>query len=199
MAANLYPVTLLDADQVIQQVYDETTQALRTSGIAVLTPPPGGLEVAISHLDDSIALGDGTNLLTSTTVGSNIGLDVNIINTSAIPVTITGAPGTSINDFNEVTSVASGVLTTINTYTVPGGTTSFLKRIAVSGTNIARYEVLIDGNLVDRAYTNFGTQLNAYFDLDDTELTAGQVVLVRVLHDRPDVGDFNCRIQALEQ
>lgn len=39
------------------------------------------VEVDLSHVDDSVALGDGTNLFTSTTVGADIGLDVNLINT----------------------------------------------------------------------------------------------------------------------
>lgn len=39
----------------------------------------GGTEVVISHLDDSIRLGDGSNLVTATPVGSDIGLDVNVI------------------------------------------------------------------------------------------------------------------------
>jgi hypothetical protein len=47
-----------------------------TSGVNV--------EVDLSHVDDSVALGDGTNLLTSTTVGADIGLDVNIINASIV-------------------------------------------------------------------------------------------------------------------
>lgn len=46
------------------------------------------VEVDLSHLDDSVALGDGTNLFTSTTVGADIGLDVNLINAS-IEVTAT--------------------------------------------------------------------------------------------------------------
>ena len=38
------------------------------------------LEVDLSHVDDSVRLGDGTSFFTSTTVGADIGLDVNIIN-----------------------------------------------------------------------------------------------------------------------
>lgn len=34
----------------------------------------------LTHVSDSIALGDGTDLYTSTTVGADIGLDVNLIN-----------------------------------------------------------------------------------------------------------------------
>lgn len=40
------------------------------------------LDVALSHVNDSVRLGDGTNFLTSTTVGADIGLDVNLINAS---------------------------------------------------------------------------------------------------------------------
>ncbi len=46
------------------------------------------VEVDLSHVDDSVRLGDGTDLFTSTTVASDIGLDVNIINAS-IEVTAT--------------------------------------------------------------------------------------------------------------
>lgn len=191
MAASLYPPSLLDADQIIQHVYDEPTQTLRTSGVAVITPPPGGLEVAIDHTDDSIAIGTSTDLFTSTTDGSKIALDVNVINPN-------GTIFTSVNDFNEVTAVASGVLTTINIYTVPALTSAKIQRIAVSGTNIAKYEVLVNGSLIDRMYTYFSGGLSALFELEDTNLVAGDVILVRVLHDRPDVGDFNARIQAEE-
>ena len=37
----------------------------------------------LTHVSDSVSLGDGTNLFTSTTIGSDIGLDVNVINDPA--------------------------------------------------------------------------------------------------------------------
>lgn len=46
------------------------------------------VEVDLAHTDDSVRLGDGTDFFTSTTVGADIGLDVNIINAS-IAVTAT--------------------------------------------------------------------------------------------------------------
>jgi hypothetical protein len=78
MATQIYPVTLLDSNQVIQYVYDESTQALRTTALATIVG--GDLTVDTSHTEDSMRLGDGTNFLTSTTVGADVGLDVNIIN-----------------------------------------------------------------------------------------------------------------------
>ena len=38
------------------------------------------VEVDLSHVDDSVRLGDGTTLFTGTTVGADTGLDVNLIN-----------------------------------------------------------------------------------------------------------------------
>ncbi len=194
---SLYPISLLDADQIIQNVFDEPTQTLRTSGTAVITPPPGGLEVAINHIDDSIAIGTDTDLFTSTSIGPDIGLDVHIINTSPIPVTF-GSVGTTVNTFGEVTSVGSSVLTTISTYTVPALTTAKLQKITFAGTNIAMYEILIDGFVIERYYTYFSGPISDFIDFGETSLTAGQIVLIRVLHVRPDVGDFNARIQVLE-
>lgn len=46
------------------------------------------LEVDLTHTDDSVRLGDGTDLVTTTTVGADVGLDVNLINAS-IEVTAT--------------------------------------------------------------------------------------------------------------
>lgn len=48
------------------------------------------VEVDLSHVDDSVALGDGTNLFTSTTVNTDIGLDVFLIN-EELDVNITNA------------------------------------------------------------------------------------------------------------
>ena len=57
------------------------------------------VEVDLSHVDDSVALGNGTDLFTSTTVGADIGLDVNLINASIV-VTATDL---DIRDLDAVT------------------------------------------------------------------------------------------------
>lgn len=71
------PYTALDANQVITHVYDEVNDRLRTD--ATLNIDSATIEVSTSHTDDSIRLGDGTNLTTATVVGPKVGLDVNII------------------------------------------------------------------------------------------------------------------------
>lgn len=68
----------LDATQVLPSAYDDAQAALRVTG-NITADIPAATEVVINHSNDSIKLGDGTNLLTSTTVGPDVGLDVNII------------------------------------------------------------------------------------------------------------------------
>jgi hypothetical protein len=67
----------LDFQQILKYVYDSDEHCLRTDAKATIVG--GELEVIVDHTNDSIRLGDGTDFLTSTTVGSDIGLDVNII------------------------------------------------------------------------------------------------------------------------
>lgn len=108
-----------------------------------------------------------------------------------------------VSSYAEVTSVPSASTTTINTYTVPVAKEAFLQKIDVSGTNIAMYEVLVNAVVQDKARTYFGNSLNDTFDFssfsqDGYRLVTGDIVLVRVTHNRPNVGDFNARIQIVE-
>lgn len=57
----------LDANQVIKTVFDESTGTLKTNVQAVVS---GGTEVIISHVDDSIKIGDGTDFAAIDTDGS---------------------------------------------------------------------------------------------------------------------------------
>lgn len=76
----LYPPSNLDANQVIQHVYDESTQTLRTQATATIITPPQ-LQVLIDASEDSVRLGDGSKLNTLTTVSGKNGVDVNVLNT----------------------------------------------------------------------------------------------------------------------
>lgn len=80
------PPSRLDGHQVLQHSFDDANGRLRVDA----TLSPGGTsEIIINHADDSIRIGDGTNLVTTTTVGSNTGLDVYITN-SSLPLVIGG-------------------------------------------------------------------------------------------------------------
>ena len=80
----------LDAFQVLRSVYELTNNTLRVSVIDGSTGSGTGFEVIISHINDSIRLGDGTNFITSTNLASKYGLDVHIINAS-LPLPLNAA------------------------------------------------------------------------------------------------------------
>lgn len=88
--------TKLDFQQVIQNVYDEATNRLRTDSATVLDG--GDLKVQMSHTEDSVRLGDGTSFLTSTTIGPKIGLDVNILNTLNVEIDAADGDNIAIHD-----------------------------------------------------------------------------------------------------
>jgi hypothetical protein len=66
----------IDAGQVLQAVYEEDQNRLRVNAELVAG---GTTEVIINHEDDSIRIGDGTSLVTTTTTGGKVALDVNDI------------------------------------------------------------------------------------------------------------------------
>jgi len=121
-------------------------------------------------------------------------------------VEIKGSPSgdlLNVNIYNEITNVASGVKTTIVSYTVPFGKTGILERITTSGDNVGRYDVYLNGSSVDTQRTYFGGNFNALFEFitgtgDGFVLSAGDIITVTILHTRPFVGMFESRIQVLE-
>lgn len=95
--------------------------------------------------------------------------------------------------YSEVSSVPSATITSIASYTAVGA--SKLKQVAVSGTNIAQYTVTINGTPIDRGYTNFGASLNFEFNYDHGyPLVLGDIVVAKVVHNRPYAGNFNSKI-----
>jgi hypothetical protein len=183
MAVDLKPY---DYPQVIRSVFEVDDNCLR---VKVINGSGGGgeLEVLIDHTEDSIRLGDGTGFFTSTVTGPKRSLDVNITGGTVTDST------TQIDLYGEVTGVASGVLTTLLTYTATSE--ARLKKVAASGENIAEYQVLVNGNLKSKKRTYFAGGLNVDFTFDNgVELVNGDIVTVRCIHSRPDVADFNSNL-----
>lgn len=105
----------LDQTQIMQRSFDESKDRLRvdadisiesatvvvetdykTDSMAIGDPVTDGIlkintdgsidaNVVVSHTDDSIRLGDGINLITSTAVSGKQGLDVNVISANTLP------------------------------------------------------------------------------------------------------------------
>ena len=139
---------------------------------------------------DNIAISDGTDTLAVNPDGS---INVNLTQSN---------PGTLSTIYDEITSVATSVLSTIQTFTAQVGVTTYLQKVEVSGSNIAEYTVEINSVVEDKKRTYFSGPLNAEFRFVETgtglPLQVGDVVRVRVIHSRPDTGDFNSRIQIIE-
>jgi hypothetical protein len=162
------------------------------NGYTDSNPLPVAFDGTVSIGDVSIV--EGGNTLTVNPDGS--------INVNVVTVPIAG--NVVRNIYNEANSVASGVVTTLVQYTVPGGiTNSVLQRISVSGENIAKFTVFVNGTQIDTRRTFYGSSLSEYFEFttgstDGFVLNPADILIVKVLHTRPYLGDFEGRIQVLE-
>lgn len=189
----------IGVDDITKAVYEaDPVVAIRTTGVDQYgdfytseNPLPVEFEGAIS-IGAVEVKGTNGNFLEPNADGS---INVVVESTSSINVVV--------NTYNQVVAVPSGATTQLVSYTVPIGKTGILQRSGVSGENIARYDILINGVIQDTIRTMFGGDLTQSFDFTDgigfgLPLNSGDVVTVQVLHNRPYTGDFNARVQVLE-
>lgn len=114
-------------------------------------------------------------------------INVNVVQTSQILKSY----------FFEVNDVVTGVTETLCTYTASAPV--YLQKIEFSGTNIATFELDIDGIVTDKKLTFFNGNLENVFNFDQgLNIETGQIITVKVYHTRPDSGTFNARMQILE-
>jgi hypothetical protein len=133
-----------------------------------------------------VKITDGTDTLNINPDGS---IDVNISNSTA--------DGLNIN-YNEISSIASGLETTLITLTIPVGGRR-IQKIDFSGNNIALYRVKVDGNIIATRRTwwgNFNESVSFERFLNGLKLIASQVLTVTVVHDRPNLGSFEATIMS---
>jgi hypothetical protein len=65
----------------------------------------------------------------------------------------------------------------------------------VSGTNIATYTILVNGITKVKLRTYFGGSLNEMVSFDvGMRIDIGDTITVKVIHERPMVGDFNATL-----
>jgi len=133
-------------------------------------------------------------------------LDVNVTNpaTEPVPVYFSIDPTREIkNIYNESPAVIAGADQLLCTYTVPVGKLGALQRVTFAGENVAKYTLKIAGTESEKYYTYFSGPLGGEFNFTAPDgypnfLAAGTVIQLRVTHSRPDVADFNGRLQILE-
>jgi hypothetical protein len=100
---------------------------------------------------------------------------------------------------NDISSVASGVETTIITVTAPVGGLR-IQKIDASGENVALYRVYVNGiEIYDKR--SWWTAFNVGFKFENFDngylLTSGQILTVTCYHTRPYTADFEATVLAL--
>lgn len=188
-----WPKSHLSQTQILQKVYDEDKDRLRIDGNYTSTID-GQLEVAIDSSEDSIAIKSPT---TGNTLEPNADGSINVV--------LNGTPAVNtlvVSTFSTAAAVASGVETTIVTYTVPVGKTSILERLEFGGENVGSYNLYLNGGLINRVRTYFGGDFSTRMEFtggsaEGLPLIAGDIIILRILHTRPFVGNFEGRIQTV--
>jgi len=121
-------------------------------------------------------------------VNSDGSLDVNIVQSVSLP-------GLTVSH-NEITSIASGVETTIITVTASVSPIR-VQKVEVSGENVALFRVKVGGVTISDKRSWWGC-FNQTFDYEDFEngllLNIGQVLTVTVLHNRPTLANFEATV-----
>jgi len=132
---------------------------------------------------------------------NNSWVKTKVINESSepIPVTFLATAGDIVSEFNSITALASGSQSAIVSYTFPAGKKFFLQLAEYSGENIAEYEIFRDTTLIAKRRTYFSGGLDGMVQFVQSsalglEISAGEVISVKVEHARPMSGDFDARI-----
>lgn len=140
------------------------------------------------HSSVRIAGPDCDNEMIVNTDGS---INVNIVNSP-------DDPGLVITH-NEISSVVSGVETTILTLVSPPGDYRIAK-IDVSGDNVAHYRVKINGSTINNK-RSYWCDFNQTFVFEGNDailkIPAGDTLTVTVIHNRPNVGSFEATVFAI--
>jgi hypothetical protein len=110
----------------------------------------------------------------------------------------------SRNFFGSVTGVPANIETQIVQYVVPPGKRAVIVRAEYSGEQIGLYKVYIDNIQQAARRTHHGIGLTGQFDFTDAISSGmiapgGSTVKITVVHNRPGLGQFDGRIQIVEQ
>jgi hypothetical protein len=157
------------------------------------------LDVVISHIDDSIKIGDGTSLVTTTTSGPKVGLDVSILGSS----TFTQAPaGPTVTTFGSSTALTPTSSVTTATYTVPVGKVSYIQKVYLSGTEVGTYLIKLNAASLIKYRTSV-TKFSEPIDLSTgsafgVKAVAGDVISVVSENNGSINGNFDVTIQVME-
>lgn len=145
---------------------------------------------------------DGSLNVTGGTGTSNVNIHDsagnNLTSTSGslnVNITGSGAAGTTISLYNEVTAVAMGSSTNILTYTVPAGLSLTLSRVLVSSDSIGTVEIDLNGTANSKIRLTY-TQYNGSLEYSNYLLATGTVIrVVGTNNSSQGVASFNTTLQ----
>jgi hypothetical protein len=165
-------------------LYDDSGSAINSGNPLPVEITSGvNVEVDLSHVDDSVRLGDGTNLLTSHNVGSDYGLDVYLINTEIAVTQGSDSPWTvdasqlDIDDLIHTTdSVALGDGSS-NLFTSGNGASDDIVAANINALDVRNFNYGYDGTTWDRITAqNVAGAMDVYIaggDVDDSLANTG--------------------------
>jgi hypothetical protein len=156
----------------------------------------------LTHVSDSVKIGDGTDFLAVNNDGSinavvtATDLDIRDLDAATdsvaahlfdesgaafsaanpLPVSIQEGAGTEINNYDTQAAVAGGASDN-HDYTVPGGNDFILKRVIASASGKMKIEVQVDGSTVAVGFNSTATP-NIELNFAPVQVPAGDVVRV---------------------
>jgi len=159
------------------------------AGLGSYTIPPQDYLLWAASSDVITAVGAATLIVNDGSVNLSISDGIDLIKGLFPAKILTNQSGTEIYEYNEVSAVVSGITTTIVTKTT--SITKKLTKVLYSGSNVAIFSILVNGQIIARRRTMFGCDLSGEVDFGSgLEIPSGQTIELKVLHSRPFVGDF---------
>ncbi len=139
---------------------------------------------------DAVRIGDGVEY-----IGVNPDQSINV-------VLVEPSDSDVINVYDESLAVAISVPADIITYTIPEDKIGYLYRVETSGENIAKYQILVNDSPIATRRTHHGSGLTTVFDFTTVNkktviLQPSDIIKVTVVHTRPNIGDFEARMQVM--
>lgn len=142
----------LDYTQILPRVYDPETCSLRTTAQATIITPPA-IEVSISHLDDSIKIGDGVSNFVA--VNADGSINVRIVQSSHNTPIFDEAAGT----------ITTAAFTQVYSYTSTDSNTRIMN-VECTCSTPATFRLKIDG-VIKRVQRSSPGQRNVSFQFDE--------------------------------
>lgn len=194
----------IPAEEIIRAVYEEEpTTALRNmlvdkqgndfdaqNPLPVKFGGPVNVHVKLTASDndpnpgdihDSIRIGNGVNELAVNPDGS-----INVVSGSDTSSSL-------LYSYNEALSVPAAVETTVLTVPVSPATLKRFQKVDVSGTNVAEIRLKVNNSIISKKrlwHGKFNTSFNFESFNAGLRLLNGDILTITVIHNRPNVGDF---------